>query len=154
MSSLNDVVIVPATATHRDGWLAMRRSLWPECSDAQHASEVVRCLEDPEQVAYLALRDAEMVGFVEVSIRYEYVNGTTTSPVAFVEGIFVKPGHRREGVARALGEGLREWVHKHDVSEVASDAYLDNAASHALHRAMGFEETERVVFFRRTIARA
>ncbi|AJY39451.1 putative aminoglycoside 6'-N-acetyltransferase [Burkholderia humptydooensis] len=29
----------------------------------------------------------------------------------------------------------------------------ENAASHALHRALGFGETERIVFFRKTLAR-
>jgi aminoglycoside 6'-N-acetyltransferase I len=34
---------------------------------------------------------------------------------------------------------------------LASDALLDNGASHAMHRALGFEETERVVFFRKPL---
>jgi aminoglycoside 6'-N-acetyltransferase I len=32
-------------------------------------------------------------------------------------------------------------------TELASDALLDNQASHAMHEALGFAETERVVYF-------
>lgn len=34
---------------------------------------------------------------------------------------------------------------------MASDALLDNAGSHAFHEAVGFEETERVVYFRKSL---
>jgi aminoglycoside 6'-N-acetyltransferase I len=36
--------------------------------------------------------------------------------------------------------------------ELASDAPLDNAVSHAVHRAPAFEETRRVVFFCKPLA--
>lgn len=35
--------------------------------------------------------------------------------------------------------------------ELASDAPLENAASHAMHHALGFVETERVVFFKKAL---
>jgi aminoglycoside 6'-N-acetyltransferase I len=44
-------------------------------------------------VAYANTR--EPVGLVEASIRTDYVNGTSSSPVAFLEGIYVIPEARR-----------------------------------------------------------
>jgi aminoglycoside 6'-N-acetyltransferase I len=35
--------------------------------------------------------------------------------------------------------------------ELASDADIANAVSHATHRALGFQETERVVYFRKVL---
>jgi aminoglycoside 6'-N-acetyltransferase I len=35
--------------------------------------------------------------------------------------------------------------------ELASDALLDNNGSHAMHEALGFTETERVVYFRKAL---
>jgi aminoglycoside 6'-N-acetyltransferase I len=46
---------------------------------------------------------------------------------------------------------VEEWTRGHGCSELASDALLDNASSHAAHAACGFEETERVVFFRKVL---
>ncbi|MDB5495666.1 MAG: aminoglycoside acetyltransferase [Phenylobacterium sp.] len=34
---------------------------------------------------------------------------------------------------------------------MASDALLDNRESHAFHSAVGFEEAERVVYFRKIL---
>jgi len=44
-----------------------------------------------------------------------------------------------------------QWARERGCSELASDALLDNAASRAMHRALGFEETERAVFFRKSL---
>jgi len=36
-------------------------------------------------------------------------------------------------------------------AELASDAMLDNTVAQAMHAALDFEETERVVYFRRLL---
>jgi aminoglycoside 6'-N-acetyltransferase I len=79
------------------------------------------------------------------------VNGAQSSPVGFLEGLYVVPRARRNGVARALVAEVGRWARDFGCSELASDAALANAASHAVHRALGFEETERVVFFRKQL---
>lgn len=82
---------------------------------------------------------------------YDYVNGCETSPVVFLEGIYVKPEHRKSGAGRALCAAVGQWGAAAGCSEMASDANLTNTVSHAFHGALGFEETERVVFFRKLI---
>jgi len=81
-----------------------------------------------------------------------HVNGAQSSPVGFLEGLYVVPHARRNGVARALVAEIARWARDCGCSEMASDAALANAASHAVHRALGFAETERVVFFRKAIS--
>jgi len=90
-------------------------------------------------------------GFVEASKRVDYVNGTSSSPVAFLEGLYVDPISRRKGVARALVAEVDRWACAEGCSELASDSLVENLVAHAAHRALGFEETERVVYFRRDI---
>ena len=91
------------------------------------------------------------VGLVEAAMRTDYVNGTAASPVAFLEGLYVAPHARRQGIAKALIGGVRDWARSRGCTELASDALLANTASHAVRRALGFEETERVVFFRKPL---
>ena len=79
------------------------------------------------------------------------MNGTQSSPVIFLEGLYVIPELRRQGVARTLVAEVARWARACGCSELASDALLENAASHAAHRALGFAETERVVFFRKRL---
>lgn len=112
-----------------------------------------RFLGDSSRFAqFICLDNCDVpLGFAEASIRSDYVNGTSGSPVAFLEGIFVEPGARRTGIARGLVEAICAWAREHGLSELASDADLTNTTSHAVHDALGFSETERVVFFRMSL---
>nr|WP_295670445.1 GNAT family N-acetyltransferase [Sphingomonas sp.] len=84
-------------------------------------------------------------------MRRDYVNGCGTSPVAFLEGIHVRADHRHAGVARMLCRAVEEWGRAAGCTEMGSDADIENEESHAFHAAIGFEKTERVVFFRKPI---
>lgn len=131
----------------------MRAALWPHCTADEHHADVVRFLAQPARyaqfVAYSPGR--EPIGFVEASVRSDYVNGAETSPVAFLEGIYVAPPARRQGVARALCDAVVAWARDKGLTELMSDALLANVESHAMHAALGFAETERVVYFRRSL---
>jgi aminoglycoside 6'-N-acetyltransferase I len=61
------------------------------------------------------------MGFVEASKRVDYVNGTSSSPVAFLEGLYVAPKSRRKGIARALVESVVKWASTEGCLELASD---------------------------------
>lgn len=148
-----DIVIEPLRNAADPHWLALRRALWPHCDDAEHRAEMAAQAADPDRWAQGLARDpyGRVVGLAEAALRRDYVNGTDSSPVAFLEGVFVVPDARRRGVARALVAWVEGWGRARGCRELASDALLDNDASHAMHRALGFEETERVVFFRKSL---
>ena len=144
----------PATAADVGAWSQLRAQLWPDDDAAAHAEDIADTFlsGDPDQVAFVAEDDAgRITGFVEASIRRDYVDGCDTSPVAFGEGAFIVPELRGTGVGRALVEAVAEWGRAMGCTELASNALLENTASHAFHEAVGFEETERVVFFRRML---
>jgi aminoglycoside 6'-N-acetyltransferase I len=84
-------------------------------------------------------------------LRCPYVNGCETSPVVFLEGIYVEPGARRQGLARRLGEEIEAWGKQAGCTEFASDIRVENRDSHAMHVALGFIETERVIYFRKAV---
>lgn len=147
------MVIRECRSIEAKGWLGLRRALWPEGSDAEHLAEMAFECRSPERfAAFVACGDGDAaLGLVEVSLRHDYVNGTTSSPVAFIEGLYVAPSARRGGIARSLVRRAEEWARGKGCREMASDALLGNDVAHAAHRALGFEETERVVCFRKPI---
>lgn len=150
---MNDVNILLCTSVDQPGWLALRATLWPHHPLDAHRAEMAVHLTAPDRLAqFVAYKDQQPAGLAEASIRHDYVNGTSTSPVLFLEGIFVAAPARRTGVARALVHAVQAWGQARGCREFASDAALDNQASHAFHRALGFEETQRVVYFRKSIA--
>ena len=149
---MNDVVVAAAREADRQAWAALRGTLWSHASLAEHAGEIDQLLRDRDAIGLVARIDGEVAGFAEATLRHDYVNGCSSSPVAFLEGLFVAARWRRRGAAAALVAGVAGWARTRGVRELASDASLDNAVGQALHVALGFAETERVVFFRRDLS--
>ncbi len=146
------MIIRRAQAADLDAWAALRADLWPDGSAAEHRAEAADMLDNGALANFVAeAPDGTVTGFAEAALRNDYVNGCETSPVAFVEGIYVAPEHRKADVARALCEAIAAWGREQGCTELASDALEDNVQSHDFHRAIGFEETERVVYFRKAL---
>lgn len=143
--------IAAATAADLAAWSALRHVLWPTSSPDEHADEITAILADPGTSVAIVARadDGAALGFAEASIRHDYVNGCDTSPVGFLEGIYVLPEQRRTGIASQLVDAVTDWVRAMGCTELASDAAIDNTQSHQMHNALGFEETQRVVYFRK-----
>lgn len=132
-------------------WAVLRHALWPEEDPAQHAADIENLLAGGA-VGFLAFDEmGHAIGFAEAALRHDYVNGTESSPVGFLEGWYVAPAWRGKGVGRALIAAVERWVRDRGCREFASDALIDNAASLLAHTACGFEETERVVYFRKRL---
>src|SRR5688572_1146678 len=108
-------------STRDPGWLEMREALWPHASRPEHLSEMQGLLDDPDRFAALVAHKEPdgPAGFAEASIRHDYVNGTHTSPVGFLEAIYVLPGQRRKGIAAALVESVSAWVKARGCTELA-----------------------------------
>ena len=140
---------VPAASDRR--WLELRRRLWPDGSVAEHLRYMADAIARGHFVRLAIASDGSAVAFIEASKRVDYVNGTSSSPVAFLEGVYVEPAARGGGVARALVSAVEAWAKAEGCAELASDSPLESLAAHAFHRAIGFEETERVVYFCRTL---
>jgi aminoglycoside 6'-N-acetyltransferase I len=110
------------------------------------------CAKPERYAQFVAYSESNAaVGFVEAAIRTDHVNGTESSPVAFLEGLYVVPEARQQRVARALVGTVERWALDVGCRELASDALLENHVSHVVHRALGFDETEHVVFFRKPL---
>lgn len=146
--------VEPCTDMDQNGWIALRRALWPQ-PDAEHRREMATMLDHPERFAVFIARgdDGAALGFAEASLRHDYVNGCETSPVGFLEGIYVAPVWRRRGVARLLVRAVEVWAKGLGCTELASDTETGNVVSQQMHGALGFEEMERVVCFRKRLPR-
>ena len=145
-------MIKRCTLLDHDDWLPLRVALWPDSApDNDHDTNNV--LSAPERYLVLLFinEQGNALGFAEASLRADYVNGTDSSPVAFLEGLYVQPASRGQGIARQLVAGIQQWAEEMGCTELASDALLDNQGSHAMHEALGFTETERVVYFLKSL---
>ena len=129
-----------ATINDVEPWARLRLALWPHHSLEDHRGELSRAFlsENAEAVAFIARNAAnEAVGFAEATLRHDYVTGCSSSPVLFLEGIYVRPVDRRKGIAGLLCNAVADWGKSLGCVEFGSDAQLENSASHALHAALG-----------------
>lgn len=77
--------------------------------------------------------------------------GTDSSPVGYLEGIFVSDGYRKQGYAAELLSECEKWAREKGCTEFASDCELDNADSFRFHISLGFKEANRIMCFRKEL---
>ena len=147
----------PATKADAEAWLAMRAALWPDANVDALRLEVGRYfLARGEQLlphcVFVAEDHGSIVGMLELSLR-PYADGCDSSPVPFIEAWYVAEDARRGGVGGALVQAAEEWALDNGYSEMASDALLENTESERAHKALGFEEVERAIRFRKELKR-
>ena len=143
-----------ATSADAGAWLRMRSALWPEGSESEHRDEIDRFLagqlSQPLATLLAMNSSGDAVGFLELSIR-AYAEDCVTDHVAYLEGWYVVPEARRQGVGAALVHAAEEWARSQGCTEFASDALIDNHVSAAAHRALGFQETVQIRCFRKAL---
>jgi putative acetyltransferase len=141
-------------------WLRMRTALWPDGAAGEHAQEIATFLRTQSfswsesllaWAVFVAVRPAGgLCGFVEASLR-PHVDGCLTRPVGYVEGWYVDPDVRRMGIGRKLVQAAEQWAAAQGCQEMASDCHLENTVSYQAHRALGFEESSRLIHFRKRL---
>ena len=87
-----------------------------------------------DAVVYLAREEGgEVVAFAEATLRGGHVNGCNTSPVGFLEGVYVEPPYRNRGLSRMLCKALEDWAADLGCIEFASDVLIQNALDNRVH---------------------
>ena len=121
--------------------------MWEDNTLEGLTADLAEIIANPESAVFL-LYDGDMaIGFAQCQLRYDYVEGTDSSPVGYLEGIFVEESYRNKGCAKDLLKQCEAWAKNMGCIEFASDCELDNTGSLAFHLKMGFEEANRVICF-------
>lgn len=104
-------------------------------------------LVSEDSATYLYIINNLPVGFAQCQLRRDYVEGTETSPVGYLEGVYVEPGYRKQGYGKALIKACEDWAKCKGCTEFASDCELHNTGSLAFHLHSGFVEANRIICF-------
>lgn len=113
--------------------------------ELMHKFETI--IKNVEAVVFMEYDQNTLIGFAQCQLRHDYVEGTHSSPVGYLEGIYVKEKFRNQGYAGKLLEACEEWAREFHCTEFASDCELGNDASHKFHLHAGFHEANRVISF-------
>ena len=121
--------------------------LWPEHEPKELKAELRESLQHPDAVFFLAYEQGSAVGFAQCQLRNDYVEGTSSSPVGYLEGIYVAEAYRKKGIAGMLLSACENWAKEQGCCEFASDCELNNSHSLQFHLRMGFTEANRIICF-------
>ena len=125
--------------------------MWDDSSVDELADEFSEILLKDDAQIFLKCEDDIPVGFAQCQLRYDYVEGTETTPVGYLEGIFIMENYRNRGYAKELLNECEMWANDKGCKEFASDCEIDNDISLEFHLSMGFEEVNRIICFRKDI---
>lgn len=121
--------------------------LWPGHPVSEMRRELAGMMEKPDAAFFLAYVEQAAVGFAQCQLRYDYVEGTRSSPVGYLEGIYVAEDCRKQGIAGGLLAACEDWARDKGCLEFASDCELSNTRSLKFHLKVGFEEANRIICF-------
>jgi aminoglycoside 6'-N-acetyltransferase I len=102
------------------------------------------------QVLVLEINN-KIEGFSQIQLRYDYVEGCKTSPVGYLEGIYVSEKNRKRGHATKMLEEGKAWAKEKGCREFASDTELDNEVGFLFHKHNGFTQTNRLITFKQDL---
>ena len=121
--------------------------LWPDHTVEEMHTDFAEILAKSDAAFFLAYAEETAIGFAQCQLRHDYVEGTDSSPVGYLEGIYVAEGYRKHGIARELLAACERWAKEKGCTEFASDCELSNVQSLQFHLNVGFEEANRIICF-------
>ncbi len=125
--------------------------LWPDHDPEDLEAEFRDLAMNDEAACFIKYADDKPIAFAQCGLRHDCVEGTGSSPVGYLEGIFVREGYRKKGYAAQLLSECEEWAREKGCGEFASDCELNNTDSFLFHMASGFEEAGRIICFRKDL---
>jgi len=126
--------------------------LWPNHTLKELKQEIETLLSSRNAAFFLDIDQDVPVGFAQCQLRQDYVEGTSSSPVGYLEGVFVLESHRKQGIATRLLQHCEQWARDNGCVEFASDCAITNMESYAFHMKFGFQEANRIICFRKNLS--
>lgn len=125
----------------------MAAAMWNNHTVDELTAEYTDLLKRENAAAFIIYENREPIGFAQCGLRCDYVEGTRTSPVGYLEGIYVKDSCRRKGYASRLLKECERWAKAKGCIEFASDCEADNEESKMFHVSSGFHIANKIICF-------
>lgn len=125
----------------------LAKMLWPDNAYEELHNLFLELIQDEDAMLFLAEENEEYIGFAQCQLRYDYVEGTNSNPVGYLEGIYVLDDYRHHGIGRELVRACENWSKSKGCKEFASDVEFHNTASYEFHLKLGFIEQNKLICF-------
>lgn len=125
--------------------------LYADSSYNSLQKEFQHILLNDDKAVFLYNMAEKPIGFAYCSLRYDYVEGSSSSPVGYLEGIYIDEKYRKKGYAKELLKECEKWSLNNKCNEFASDCQLDNIDSRLFHEKTGFKIAGEIICFIKNI---
>jgi aminoglycoside 6'-N-acetyltransferase I len=142
---MDTIVEINVNNFHKAAELSIE--LWPDSSLTEMTSHYEKVLHASLATCFLLQNEWGYFGFIELSVRNDYVEGAEELPTAYIEGLFVNKGYRHKGSGRLLLKHAENWARTKGFNQLCSDTELENNPSIEFHTSSGFIEVSRIVCF-------
>lgn len=140
-------IIEEVTDKNFEEWLRFGLKLWPNNTENELRKVFLDILSSQKEKAFVCKNANEYIGFINVSKRSDYVEGSDSSPVGYVEGIYVEAQYRKSGIAKYLLQSGEKWAKDNECKQMGSDIEYNNTVSYDFHKRVGFNEAGRIICF-------
>ena len=141
------VEIIRASNENLNQLTELALALWPNNEKDLIKSDLVYIIGHLNNRVLLAKSDEEYIGFIHMSIRSGFVEGADTTPVGYIEGVYVKPDYRRKGVAKELYHAGLEWLKSEKCSQIGADIGINDNMCPDFYIGMGYKEANRIICY-------
>jgi aminoglycoside 6'-N-acetyltransferase I len=146
--------IAPVTRDQFATWRRLRGALYTGLDARFHDEEMGWLFQSKEAASFLAWsKNGDAIGLLELSLR-NFVDGCIGSPVGYIDGIYVEPSCRGQGLGPQLIAYATDWFRARGCKDMATDAEIENAAAQDFYRQLGFSERWHVVGFTKSLTRS
>ncbi len=128
-------------------WFRLAHKLFPDYDQKSLKRDLEMVEKKGKHQTFFAKDGGKHVGFATVSTRIDYVEGASTSPVGYLEAVYVEVEFRKMNVARELYKKCEQWALSKGCSEMGSDTWIDNLNAQDFHNSLGFIEDDRLVHY-------
>lgn len=125
----------------------MRGHIYDSLSSEFHGKEMADIFARNDWYClFIKNKDDEILGFIELSSR-NIVDGCLSSPVAYIEGLYIKEENQGKGMGAKSVEAIKIWCEERGFTELGADTELENIKAQKFFISIGFRETYRIVEF-------
>ena len=108
-----------------ESWLKLRQLLFSSKSQSEHMLDIQHYFYYPEfKQAFVAEANRKVVGLIEIVLRDSF-EGSTLSPVAFVEAWYVDSAFRQQGLGKKLMMAAEHWAKSKGCKQIGSSALAE-----------------------------
>lgn len=136
-------MIVDLEKKYEKGYQKLIKKLWNDIEENE-IKDIIQYHYLGKEKIFVKVHNDKVIAFVNTSIRNDYVEGSDSSKVGYIEGIYVSEKYRRMKIARELINTCVVYFKEIGVTQIGSDTELENKQSQNFHKAIGFKEVSTI----------